>query len=338
MTKKFICRSNSIYSLDEVIEVSKKLANTYQITDGFKPYNPNFYGIYNIMELPDLSDLDGVKIDEVDLTGYLPVNGFPLNEYLAVIELSKINTDEIGQISVSCGFEEKASKQNKDYFDSVSIVYYQNKKYFNYSANGSLVSKDKQYRRNIFDLLIGTLMLPLEIHVQDRKNDFLDLVHSDGGDLQIHDINPRHLPNGFSCELPNLEDNDLLKLLNDALNLLSNGTVFTYDWDITIKPSADKRINLNVTDELPADSYDINIEYSVEGINGLDYLGTWCEHGDKSKSRLCGFDIANGVGAELYAVTSMSGHELVLVLSKSEKLDELEQLLGIKFNPTQHIK
>lgn len=319
-------RTDTIFTCDEIVKVASKISDHYSIINGFERTSTQYAELTHEKSLPDFNNCKGLEFEEIVITGYLSNADIAWDFFSDVVTNLENLNNFTDRVSLSCDFEEKSSAQSSTYYVSVFIVISKGLVSFGFSANGVMISKNPGYWEDFYQKLIFEFDLPMKV-------DGSDLVHIQSGNIRITDLHPGYLPGGFICELPEFDVDLLISKVKNGLSIFSMDTGPEFSWRITINDvNQDNRLYVDNISNYPADYYDIDLEFSAEDLQGIDYLMCWCEDDDIIKSKVCEFDVLDKSKGILYVETSKSGHKLLLDLSSVEKIEEIEQCLGIQFS------
>ncbi len=340
MGEGFTYRLTKEVTLDDLRRIRQTVGDSF---NGFVDFNPEetqraYLG--PLSSLPKLEDLRGITFLDVTTTGHLSTKKDPWPTFNETIDRGS-QLASVGVLHMMCGFEERSSKQTRRGYDSVAVQNCRGRLFFSYSANGSKVSTDQVYKQSFMDEMIRTVGLPLIL--QEKSGSFI-LTHSRGGELNIMRAYPGGLaPESFWCELPGESPRAGLEKLKIFLDRFATEKRFTYEWMVRRdygevgwaqkEPELSRKIYaLLLVSELPADSYDLDMEFSLREIDGLEVVRGFLGPKDKVFSRLCSFDLSKRNYGEFAVITSSKGHQLELTLRLPDGLPLVEETIGLKFH------
>ena len=321
----------------ELDEIRKAASKSFAGFTDFSPVDAQNAFFSHNQRLPKLTEGVGVELLELTAKGSLPTKIEPWPVFEQVCEQGHEIT-EIGYITILCGFEEKNSKQTKRAYDSVSLKVSQGRKFFNYYSNGSRVLKDREYRKTFMAQVLEKVHLPIDY---EEKDGHFRLNHASSGELRLWRASFGGLdPAGFFCELPEVSLGDAVRLVQVFLDEFATKKRFLHEWSAgrehggkaTKEPDLAKRIySLVVAADLPAETYEVDVEFNLQEPSGVESLRRFCGPDDEIFTRLCSFDLPDDNYAEIIVVTTTRGHLPELTLRLPEGLVGVEDKLGLKF-------
>ena len=326
MTKNYLFKTESHFTFNEIFEISNNIGNFYPVTTGFGTTGAKFAELSGSSSLPNLGDCNGIEFEEIVVSGYLSRASVAW-DFFSDIEVNMKNLKGIAsRIALSCKFREKSSAQDSIYRVSVSLILLNGKLSVAIHLNGAALDKNPKYWDAFYRKLIAEFNLPLKISGTD-------LVHTQSGNVRITDLHPGCLPGGFVCDLLESDLGSSIASVKNGLGIFSMSSNPEFSWRVTCNDIREKNVCfLSDISNFPADSFDVNIRFSVIDLAGLDYLTAWCEDDDISRARICSFELPDiNSGGELLVETTHTGHKLLLSLPSDEKVKEIEQNLGVTF-------
>lgn len=327
MPKNYLFKTDSQISLTELLEVSNKIQDSYPITAGFGSTGTKFAELSDGSSLPNLGDYNGIEFEEIVVSGFLSSASVAW-DFFSDIEVNAKSLKGIAsRIALSCKFKEKPDAQDSAYSVSVSLILLNAKLSVAIHLNGARLDKTPEYWDAFYRKLIAEFNLPLEISGAD-------LVHTQSGNVRILDSHSGCLPGGFVCDLLESDLSSSIADVKNGLGIFSMSSSPEFSWRITCNDIREGDVSfLSDMSHFPADSFDVNLDFSVVGIEGLDCLIAWCEDDDVSTTRICSFDLpdTNSTG-EFLVETTRSGHKLLLSLPSDERVREIEHKLDVTFD------
>lgn len=331
MSENIEYRIKGHISLNDLIRIVEKAKSVFSTFNGFSEDDEHNAFLYP-ERLVALSDLGGFAIRAITTNGYLPLKDDSIDLFKEVFGKGREAIGSIGLLIGLIGFEERNSQQSKRGYDTVNIRLENGKQYFSYNANGSKVLADLEYRRMFMQSLVHKLELPVRI-VEDKIG--FKLIQSDSKELKVlrsgfHGENP----SGFMVELSGISDAELVNLLKKSIKEFASQKRFEFEWSVLCSGYPDKDTSLLIYDKVrqagfPAKSYELQVEYSLKSIQGLEVLRKSCGKKDVIFFRPCGFSLPEDDYCEVVIVISTSGYELKFSFKNPDNLHELEQKLGL---------
>jgi len=283
---------------------------------------------------PELCSMKGVQIIDINTTGRLSPKGNPWSKLYQVVELLH-DVGNIGQLMVSCNFEEKSSKQSHRHYDSVYLRVNKGVNHLGYSANGSKIMSDHSYAKVFFNRFIEETRVPISMR-EEEECYYLD--HSKSGHLRILRSGVRGKnPTSFSCEIEDMTAKDILDEMKDFINIFSSGKIFGFRWSAHCSPGEEsaavsKQIfDSIVTLQVPAESHELDMEITLSEISGLETIKSLCGKKDRLFCEICSFDLPGDNYANIKIETSHKGHAISLEMRTEDNLELIEDKIGIKF-------
>jgi hypothetical protein len=284
-----------------------------------------------VLAFPKVSGLQ-----DVALKGILSVKTLPWVEFRQVFENLNEQVKRYGACFLKIGYEEKETKQSKKGYETVGLKVDQGIFYFIYRANGSKVCADQDYGKSVIQELISCLGLAVTL---EEGADFYKLIPTRGELKILRGGLFGKNPSAFHYELDVNEPEKLIAMLQTAYEFLGSGKVFECSWsclprlaeDNPYKDDVFSFFDLMRQQDLPADSYDLDLQLQVKELADLDVLQTLCRDRDQMYTRLVSFDIDEDDYGELTVQTTKQGHKLQLSMRIAENVEQVAQALGVAF-------
>jgi hypothetical protein len=275
-------------------------------------------------------------IKDVTLLGRLSTDPFPWVKLEQVFKSVDEQVSRFGACCISIDYEEKNSKQSSCGYDSVGIHLDQGKYFLSYRGNGSKVCTDREYGKTILKELINRLCLAITL---EEGEGYYKLISSQGELKILRGGLFGKNPSAFQYELNEDNPEEIVAMLQSAYKLLSNGKVFDCSWRCFSRFAEDnpyvedlfRFFDLLRQQDLPADSYDLDLELQVENLTDLDGLQRLCREQDIMFTRLISFDIDDDDYGELIVKTTGEGHRLQLEIKNPGNAEKVVQTLNIAF-------
>jgi hypothetical protein len=282
-----------------------------------------------ISELPRLTDIEGVTITSITISGTLP-NKVDAYQVFADILHKGINTyGAYGVISNSVNYEEINSQQTATRASSISVGVRNGRYEFALFDTQSKVAKDKIYAREYIDCLIKNTNIPIKtINHPEGYN----IIHNTNGwTWGTESVNSTV----FACELPILSVEEMINILRNGV-MVSAKKIFKNEWYIAsirlvTKPEEIvKMYNQLLADAFPAQHYDIIFFLKLESLSAIDALRFLCKGKGKFDSEIGAFPLPDKNYAWVNVVSTTDGHYIELeTLSPIDNLDDINSMLGL---------
>jgi hypothetical protein len=319
------CQSVTASALESVVErVSQHFSITGDLTG--KGWAIAFFYPTRV------SAFDGQGITFLDLcvTGRLSLGDEALLQQAAAYAQLERAFTGIAGIGMRVGFEEKQSRQSKRGYDTVGLgrISKNESRLFSYSANGSLVMKNREYGKQFIQELIRVAELP--IHFID-SSPRPSLEHASGGYL-----NMRKGFTAFKCALPNETVEESVGRVRRVLEHCATPKRLDRHWNVNVAASgtpgkANEILARTAKLGLPAESLEVNGRFILEEPCGVAAIQRLCGPEDVVFSPLCSFDLEPPFYANLSVKTTAEGHWIELELIDESALPEIEEALGLEF-------
>jgi len=314
-------------TFDRVLEIQQRAR---EALDGFVDFQvqTHFGEFAGFQKLPERPELTGISFgDEMTIRGQLPVKDRCADVFGGILQRGK-SIGHIGNLDVECGFEELESKQTRRGYDAMGISILGGRHFFDYGANGpSRVSLDVTYGRAFIERLVAALQLPLRI--VDVPEGFA-LEHSLGRYLWISQSRgPKHEnPSGFRCAIAESTRESLLHRMDDFLEVCASrqlvrswrATPLVAGVHLAPEENASSTVvyDTTVAARLPAMNYDLDLEYAIDRIEGVEAIRKLCGKRQQVLSTLCSFRVQRDE-ASLQALTSAGGHQLRIATNSGDE-------------------
>lgn len=235
-----------------------------------------------------------------------------------------------GNGSISCGFEERASKQSRRAYDSISVRYVDGIYSFAYVANGSRVMTDGAYATEFMSKLIRSAQLPLRLRTNGDAYSLEPLRHR--RDLEPLDQASFGLT-GFRCRMDPRSATDVANGLGAILEDIGNGKLFGCGWTATVRAVSDESAEgryraLRVLD-LPAVGYELDFQVRIDRLEDLEHARLQLGGGEMA---IGDSTLSKGVDAFLELKVCGNGYQ-VIAETPSVGATELQRHLGVALKP-----
>ena len=338
MPEEFVYRIDKEFTLEQLQSIRSRARESFEGFVDFNSEESRQTYLGPMTHLPKLEEFPGVGLLDVVTTGNVSTKEDPWSIFEEVFARgSKIAS--LGAVEILCGFEEGSSRQTKRGYDSVGLHSLRGRLFFSYDASGSKVSSDPTYRRDFVKEMIQVLRLPL---VFEEKDGHFTLKHADNGQVRILRAMVGGLdPEAFWFELPGESYTSALDTVRAFLDEFATKKRFTNQWIVRRdfggsaekQPELSKRIyDLLVSLQLPANSYELDLEFRAEELGALDAVREFLGSKGTMFSRLCSFDLLGDNYGEFTIITASAGHQLELVLRHPEGLPIVEDRFAMKFH------
>jgi len=295
--------------------------------------DPN-HGYFELTKLPALEAFRGIELKEIRTEGHLPVDEDPFHTFRQIFNNDAEKIGESGLLIIRCGFEEKSSIQSKRGYDTVSIKLEKGKMFFGYSANGSNVDKKIDYRKEFIRRVLEVTHIP--VTMIEREGYFI-LEHKLSGDIKIlkGGFGGKN-PAAFQCEILDGTVDELMIKMEEFLSEFASEKRYKYSWTATCSGSAETEINNKIYDfvvsaDFPADKYSLDIEFLIDEISTIETIKNLCGPNDKVFTSFFNFTLPENNSANVQVVTDLNCHHLLLTLTDSEYISEIENIFGTDF-------
>ncbi|NOZ69220.1 MAG: hypothetical protein GXP46_08270 [Deferribacteres bacterium] len=325
--------SERYFSVEELLRIHETARRTLS---GFDDFSTGSIGhaYFEPERLPLLHDLKGIRLIDISTEGYLTLKKEPWDDFRDILERGANTIGKIGLLLLRCGFEEKNSKQTKRGYDTVDVKVEKGKRYFGYSANGSRVTNDVQYRKTFMTQFISAINLPLSI---EEKDNYFTLRHNLSGELRISRGGLRgENPSAFFCEMPGASNDELIERMKICMEKFASKKRFEYTWTARCSGIGSSELSRQIYDmviesNFPAIRYFLDIEYSLDDIYGLEVLKGMCGPDDEVFAGFFSFTLPEDNHAEARIHATFQGYQLMLTMTDSAYLKLVEEKLGLKF-------
>jgi len=340
MGVEFDYKVDGLFSIEKILEIRQKVRELFEGFSDFSPEESQRGYFEPKGKLPVFDELEGLSLVMIHIDGYLPSKDETLDTFIEILKQGESIIGDEFHLAVCCGFEEKNSKQTKRAYDTIRVWIRLGKLYFDYGANGSKVNADASYAKDFIKRLIHIMNLP--IRIEERDGQYF-LAHTSEGELSIsRSLWGRGNPTGFSCEVMGTSIEEIVGCVKQFFAECATKKRFDFYWSFggvhlgTETVSAHERCkriyDMAIKANFPADHYFIDIEFTLQDLEGIEVLKSFCGPKDDVYTRLCSFDLPEDNYGEIKIVTTSKGHQLRLTLRTPDNLKLVEKKLGLKFS------
>lgn len=269
-----IYQDNSDLTFDKIEEIIQCAESNFR--GKYWTHLDNHTQQYLEVSTKDLPDLilkeKSYMFENLSFTGSI----FSSALFLKAIEL-KIDTIDLPENWIyrfRLGFFMKGANLSLEDDDVCSIYKLNKKLYFSFSPSGlSEMKFDAELRMSILHRLKNELQLPLNISYENNKCNFS---HTQGGVVKPLGgmLNPD--PIGFEIELGDASSTDLSMMFASIIQNFSSGKNMDFNWSVSLplkytpnKQDIEKVLFRILSSQMPADEYELCIDFSVGNINEI---------------------------------------------------------------------
>jgi len=337
MAETYDLESIDYITIDDIDAVIERVNQTFSDV-GFQSEEDSHSLYFQALSKDEILVFPKVRgLKNVTLHGRLSTDPLPWLEFKSVLENVDEQVKQFCACFLSVGYEEKNTKQSKNGYEVVGLKVDQGVFHFTYRANGSKICTDHDYGKSTVSGLINRLGLPIRV---EEGEGFYKLIPQQG-ELKIlqHGGLFGKNPSAFFYELNENDPEKLITMLQTAYEFLSSGRVFECSWRCLPRFAEDSPYNDNLFSffdllrhqDLPAISYDLDLELQVKELADLDGLQSLCRDQDQMYTRLISFDIDEDNYGELTVKTTREGHRLQLEMRLAENVEKVTSALGLTF-------
>jgi hypothetical protein len=154
MADYYSCKSQILFGLEDLLNLHERASTTFRRFQDFDPNTQHYSYFRRRKQLPSLDGVNGFEVREVSVRGYLSPNEDYVAAFRVILRKGAEDIGRIGSLHVACDFEERESNQSEEHCDTVGIRIRRGTSYFEYAANGSLVTDDVAYRKAFLGELV----------------------------------------------------------------------------------------------------------------------------------------------------------------------------------------
>jgi hypothetical protein len=290
----------------------------------------------DLAALPELDKIPGFELGFTRIKGLLSLDVPPFPAFLDILARGKQPIGAQQCLAVSVGFEESASQQTEDAYDTISASVRKSRVLFDYVANGSRVMRDVEYAREFLQRVITTLDLPISMRTE---GDHYFLAHTSGGQLNVSETRgiKGESPAQFRCEMQGVEPEDLVNRMKIFLERFATGKRFDSSWtawpatNFIMKRLPEMADLYRAVREIgfPAQRYFLDASFFLDDFRGIDALRSLCGPGS-IRTPLGGAELNAGNWLNFEIVTSADGHRIEIEARLPIEAAELADQLGMK--------
>lgn len=177
--------TKTVFSIDDVVKILNIVKEIFSRDGVFNNFSPADMGHGEHIvkgQLPNLILTKGISFAKFTIFENLPAQQTSIDKLRSLLDNAGSIVNNVNKIHVEVTYEEKNSQQTKRFADQVHVGYRNGKQEYYYSAVGSMVGSDINYRRNFFIQLISDLNLPLQLRDGDNR---FSLQHIYNGELFV---------------------------------------------------------------------------------------------------------------------------------------------------------
>ncbi len=283
----------------------------------------------------EISSLDGIRINDMHLTGRLRLIDWKSIEKVFLGLENSVGMS--GRVDIAIRYKEQPGELSNDGDEYAYITVECGKYYFGYSAGGTRIALDREHAIETLDQIIKVLELPVII---ETEKDYYTIKHTRDLGIELNHSFLGRNPASFTCEIPNIKAADLIEKLKYFEESIIWSKVLDVKWTAghsvrqdSMSSGTDKVIeiyNSVIDSNPPALQYSMGPNFDVTDLNGIKTIQYLCTENNIVTTRFGIVDFS-GAKALLSIAICHDGYHIEAGTKDKSVIDQLASLLNIQF-------